>query len=143
MDERYTPRPVAGWYMPAAIASLLFMLLICAGYALHLMTDPATLPLDERAVYLAEPAWVSGAFGLTGVAGAIGSVLLILRRRSAEAALLVALLAGLVWFAGLMLVPKLRDLLVSAEIAIALAVAALTWTIYGFSRHSRQRGWLR
>ena len=142
-DNRFAPRPIARWYMAAAIVSLLFMLMICFGYGVHATTDPATLALDERALFEAEPSWVSGAFGLTGFAGAIGAILLILRRKAAQAAMLVSLLSACVWFSGLMLVPKLRDLLMTGEIAMAIAVTAIVWTIFWFARHSRQRGWLR
>ena len=31
---------------------------------------------------------------------------------------------------------------VSAVLLVAIVVTALTWTIYWFARHSRQRGWL-
>ena len=142
MDDRFTPQPVARWFVPAAIVSLLLGLLICFGYYVHLTTDPSTLALDERALYEAEPAWVSGAFGLTGVAIAIGSIMLILRRKAAQPALMVSLAGVCVWFAGLMLVPQLRDLLMPSEIAMAVIVVLLTWTIFWFGRDSRQRGWL-
>jgi hypothetical protein len=143
MDERFTPRPVARWYMAGAVVALLFGLLICFGYGVHLTTDPSTLALDERALYEAEPAWVSGAFGLTGAATAIGAILLIMRRKAAEPLLLLALAAVLVWFAGLLLVPQLRELLMDVEFAMAIAVVLITWTIFWFARHSRQREWLR
>jgi hypothetical protein len=143
MDDRFKPRPLARWFMPAAIVALLFGLLVLFGYAIHLSTDPATLPLDERAIYLAEPAWVSGAFGLTGAATAIAALLLLIRRKAAERVMLVALAAALVWFAGLLLVPQLRELLMSQEIAMAVVVVAIVWTIFWFARHSRMRGWLR
>jgi hypothetical protein len=61
MDERFTPRPLARWYMPAAIVSLLFMVLGCAALAMHVTADPATLPLDQRALFEAEPRWVLAA----------------------------------------------------------------------------------
>jgi hypothetical protein len=86
---------------------------------------------------------VSGAFGLTSIAGAIGALLLLLGRKTAQPLLLLSLVAVAVWFAGLMLVPQLRDLLMTGEIVTALIVAALTWTIFWFARHSRQREWLR
>ena len=143
MDSRYAPQPIARWYLVAAIAALLFMLLICAGFVIHLMTDPLKLPLDERAFYEAEPVWVSSAFGLTGISGAIGALLLIMRRKSAQPILFLSLLAVSAWFAGLMLTPRFRDLLTTGEIATAIVVAAVTWTIFWFARHSRQRGWLR
>jgi hypothetical protein len=143
MDDPYTPRPLARWFMPAAVVALLFGLLVAFGYGVHLNTNPATLPLDERAIYLAEPSWVSGAFGLTGVATAVGALLLLMRRKAAEWVLLLALAAALVWFAGLLLVPQLRELLESQEIAMAVVVVAIVWTIFWFARHSRMRGWLR
>ena len=38
---------------------------------------------------------------------------------------------------------ELRDLLSTNQIAAALVVVAIVWTIYWFARHSAQRGWLR
>jgi cation transport ATPase len=143
MDDHYAPRPMARWYMAAAIASLLLMLLPLVGALIHLTTDPATLPLDERAQYTAEPLWMVLAFGLAGFAGAIGGLLLVLRRRAAEPLLLIALIAIAAWFAGLFVNAGLRDLLSTGQIAVALVVVAIVWTIYWFARHSRQRGWLR
>jgi hypothetical protein len=143
MDDRFTPRPVARWYMAAAIVSFLLLLLPLVGAVIHLTTDPATLPLDERAQYVAEPLWMVAAFGLTGLAGAIGGLILILRRRAAEPLLLVAMIAIVIWFAGLFVNGQLRDLLSSDQIAMALVVVIVVWTIFWFARHSRQGGWLR
>ena len=143
MDDRYAPQPLARWYVIAAVVSLVLMALPLVGAVIHLATDPATLPLDERAQYQAEPMWMVLAFGLSGLVGAIGGLMLILKRRSAEALLLVALIAIAVWFAGLFVNGALRDLLSTGQIAVAIVVVAIVWTIYWFARHSRQRGWLR
>jgi hypothetical protein len=48
----------------------------------------------------------------------------------------------LVWFAGMFATPRFRDLLSMDQIALLILIVALTWTIYWFARHSRQRGWL-
>jgi len=143
MDDRFAPQPIARWYMIAAVVSLVLLVLPAVGALIHLTTDPATLPIDERAQYQAEPIWMVAAFGLTGLAGAIGALMLILRRRVAEPLLLVALVAIAVWFAGLFVNGGLRDLLSTGQIAIAIIVVAIVWTIYWFARHSRQRGWLQ
>ena len=143
MDDRYAPQPLARWYVIAAVVSLVLMTLPLVGAVIHLTTDPATLPLDERAQYQAEPMWMVLAFGLSGLVGAIGGLMLILKRRSAERLLLVALIAIAVWFAGLFVNGALRDLLSTGQIAVAIVVVAIVWTIYWFARHSRQRGWLR
>jgi hypothetical protein len=143
MDERFTPRPLASWYLPAAIVSLLFMVLGCAALAMHVTADPATLPLDQRALLAAEPRWVLAASAVGFIAGLIGGLFLVLRRKAAVPLLLVSLLGVLAWFAGMFATPQFRDLLSTDEIAGLLVVVALTWTIFWFARHSRQRGWLR
>jgi len=144
MDEDpYSPRPVAGWYGIAAIGSLLFMLLGCAVYLMSVTTDPASLPLDQRAAREAQPLWVVSANAIAVWSGALGALLLVLRRRLAETVLLGSVIAVAAWLAGLLLVPKLREALGTADFVVAIVVSLLTWTIYWFARHSRQRGWLR
>ena len=142
MDSRFALQPLARWYMIAAIASLLVMALGCVGLAVHLGTDPAQLPLDERALFEAEPPWVFAASAIGFIAGAAGALLLILRRRAAERLLLLSFAGMLVWIAGMFATPEFRDLLGENQIAAVLVVLAVTWTIYWFARHSRQRGWL-
>ena len=143
MDDRYARQPIARWYAAAAIVSFLFMLIGCAGYLLEVIADPATLPLDQRAVHDAQPLWLISANAIAVWVGALGALLLILRRRLAETLMLVSMIAVAIWLAGLLLVPHLRDLLGTDDIAVAVVVTVITWTIYWFARHSRQRGWLR
>jgi positive regulator of sigma E activity len=101
------------------------------------------MPFDQRAAYEAEPAWVIGAYAVAVWVGLAGSVLLLIRRKLAEWLLLVSLTAVLVWLAGLLLVTRLRETMSANDLLVAIVVAALTWTIFWFARHSRQRGWLR
>src|SRR4030095_6945311 len=104
MDEQYAPRPIAGWFMPAAVASLLFMGMGCVVYLMHVLTDPNSLEIDQRAAYFAEPAWVTGANAVAVWVGLAGTVLLVLKKRLAEAALGVSLAAVLIWLTGLLVV---------------------------------------
>jgi len=143
MDERFTPRPVASWFVIGAAASLLFMGLGCISYLMHVLANPATIPLDQRAAFEAEPVWVTAAYAVAVWVGLFGALLLLLRRKQAEWLLLVSVVAVLVWLAGLLLVSPLRNSMSANDLIVALVVAALTWTIFWFARHSRQRGWLR
>jgi len=142
MEDEFAPRPVAGWFMPAAIASLLFMGLGCVSYLMHVLADPNTMPLDQRAAYAAEPVWVTGAYALAVWVGLAGTILLVMRKRLAEPALMLSLIAVLIWLAGLILVTPLRENMSANDLLVAIVVTALTWTIFWFARHSRQRGWL-
>jgi hypothetical protein len=143
MDDRFNPRPVASWFIVAAVGSLLFMGLGCISYLMHVLADPTSLPLDQRAAFEAEPAWVTAAYAVAVWVGLAGSILLVMRRRAAEWLLLISLLAVLVWLAGLLLVAPLRESMSANDLIVALVVTALTWTVFWFARHSRQRGWLR
>jgi hypothetical protein len=142
-EDPYSPRPVAAWFIVAAVAALLFMGLGCISYLMHVFADPATMPLDQRAAYEAEPAWVTGAYAIAVWVGLIGAVLVVMRRRLGEWLLLVSLVAVLIWLAGLLLVTPLRESMSANDLLVAAVVTALTWTVYWFARHSRQRGWLR
>ena len=142
-DDRFTPRPIAGWYMPGAVAALLFMGLGCFTYITHVTADPALLPLDQRAAFEAEPLWVTAAYAIAVWVGLAGAVMLLLKRKLAQPLLLVSLLAVLVWLAGLIVVPGLREAISTNDLAVAVVIAVITWTIFWFARHSAQRGWLR
>lgn len=143
MDDRFNPRPVASWFIVAAVGSLLFMGLGCVSYLMHVLADPTSLPLDQRPAFEAEPAWVTAAYAVAVWVGLAGSILLMMRRRAAEWLLLISLVAVMVWLAGLLLVAPLRDSMSANDLIVALVVTALTWTVFWFARHSRQRGWLR
>ena len=143
MDEHFAPRPLAAWYRPAAIASLLFMILGCAAYLMHVTADPAQMPPDQRAAHEALPVWVTAAFAVSVWAGAAGALLLVLRKTLAEPLLLVSLVAVLVWLAGMMLTAGVRDSMSTNDWIVPIVIVALTWTIFWFARHSRQREWLR
>ena len=41
-EDPYSPRPVARWFIVAAVASLLFMGLGCISYLMHVFVNPAT-----------------------------------------------------------------------------------------------------
>jgi hypothetical protein len=142
-DDHFAPQPLASWFKPAAIAAVVFMALGAVSYISHVFTDPASLPLDQRQLFNAEPWWMTGAYGLAVWPGLAGTVLLFLRRKLAELVLLLSLLGTVIWFAGFLLVPALREGMSSDALLIPLIILALTWTIFWFARHSRMRGWLR
>ena len=142
MDDRNSPRPLAAWFMPAAIASALFMGLGCVMYLQHVLADPSAMPLDQRTALEAEPAWVTGANAVAVWVGLIGVVFLVMKRRLAEPLLGLSLISVLVMLAGMIVTP-LRESASAGDLLVAIVVAVLTWTIFWFARRSRQRGWLK
>jgi hypothetical protein len=142
-EDSYAPRPVAGWYMVAAIASALFMIIGCRGYLLTVTADPQSLPIDQRAMLEAQPTWMIAAYGTAVWVGLAGTVMLVFRRKLAVPLLLLSLIAAAVTFLPYAVVPAVRDTITANDIAAAVIVLAITWTIFWFARHSQQRGWLR
>jgi hypothetical protein len=142
-DDPYAPRPVAGWYMVAAFGALAFMLVAVTGYVVDVTTDPATLPLDQRVVAEARPAWSMAAYAIAVWVGLAGAVLLLLRRKLAQPVLLASLAAAVITFVPYAFVSSVRSNITTNDIAVAIVILAITWTIFWFARHSAQRGWLR
>lgn len=143
MDDQDSPRPAAGWFKYAAIASILFMGIGCWGYVASVRTDPNALPLDQRNLMLARPTWMVAAYAIAVWVGLVGTVLLLMRRKLAEPLLLISLVAAVVTFLPYAIVPAVSDLVTANDIAVAVIVLMITGTIWQFARHSRQRGWLR
>lgn len=142
-DEPYTAEPVHGWFKPAAIGSVLFMLMGCAAYLFEVTVDPATLPADQRAISDAAPTWMMFFFAVAVWVGLAGAVLLLMRRRIGETLLLVSLIAVIIQFSAYFIDPELREAMPADGMLIPILILLATWTIYWFARHSRQRGWLK
>jgi hypothetical protein len=88
--EGSTKPMVPAWYWAVAIGALLFEGAGAYLFTNSLTLDPATLPLDQRAIYDATPQWMTLAWAVAIGAGLIGAIGLILRRRFAEPALLLS-----------------------------------------------------
>ncbi len=143
MKVSSTHRAAAGLVLARAFAPLLFMLVAVWGQVMSVVTDPASLPLDQRVVFEARPAWMIAAYAIAVWVGLAGTVMLLLRRKLAQPLLLVSLLAAAVTFMPYAIVPRVRDNITTNDVAVAIVVLAITWTIFWFARHSVQRGWLK
>ncbi|WP_162888020.1 hypothetical protein [Sphingomonas mesophila] len=141
IDERTSERP--GWFLPAALAAVAWEILGCAMYLMQVRVDPAALPVDQRAIWDATPAWVTGAYAIAVWVGLAGAVLLAMRRKLAEPLLLVSLIAVVVQFSGLLLVPELRGLMSSDLLLLPFVILVVCFVIWSLARRARMRGWLR
>lgn len=137
-----TKQTVPAWYWLVAIAALLFEGAGAYLFAESLTLDPATLPLDQRAVYDVTPQWMTIAWAVAIGAGLLGAIGLLTRRRFAEPLLLVSLIAVAVQFAGLFLVRRLRELTPEDHLVLPLVIMLLAYAFWQTSKLARRRGWL-
>ena len=138
------PRPA--WYMIAATAALLWNLIGVAMFAMQYTLSPdalAALPPEQQSLYAALPGWTWVAYGVAVFAGALGSLMLVLRRRAATWLLLLSLLAVAAQFTWQAFLGDAVALLGAVQAlglpVFILAVAAL---LYWFARRADARGWL-
>ncbi len=136
---------VPAWYWVAAVAALLFECLGCFFYLAEVRLTPeqiAMLPLDQAALLSARPAWYYAAFGIAVWLGLAGTVGLLLRKRWAVPALLISLIAVIVQFSAILIVPEMRNIS-SDELLGPILVALICYGIFLLARLARRRGWLR
>jgi len=133
------------WYWVAAVCALLFEALGCFFYLAEVRLTPeqiATLPLDQAAMLSARPAWYYAAFGVAVWVGLAGTVGLLLRKAWAVPALLISLIAVIVQFSAIFIVPEMRS--VSSDALLGpIVVMLVCYGIFMLARLAKRRGWLK
>lgn len=142
MAEGSTRPAVPAWFWAVAIGALLFEAAGAFLFANSLTLDPATLPLDQRAVYEATPQWMTIAWAIAIGSGLIGAVGLILRRHFSEPALLVSVIAVAVQFSGIFLVKQLRELTPEDHLLVPVIILVLAYAIWQAAKLARRKSWL-
>ena len=141
--ETQTPSAVPAWFWILAVGALLWELFGCYMYYAQMTVDRMSLPIDQRAMWDATPAWITAAYAVAVWVGLAGAVLLLMRRKLAEPLLLVSLIAVAVQFGGVLLVPAIREVTPSAAYNLPIAIFVVCYGIWMLSRLARKRGWLR
>jgi hypothetical protein len=131
------------WYWIAAVAALLFECLGCYFYLAEVRLTPeqiATLPLDQAQMLSARPDWYYAAFAVAVWVGLVGTIGLLLRRRWAVPLLLASLIAVVVQFSAIFIVPGG----VSSDALLGpILVIVICYGIYMLGRLAKRHGWLR
>ena len=143
MNDNRVAIPAPAWFTAAAIGAVLFEAFGVYSYLVHVTTDPNGLPLDQRDLVLAMPGWMTAAYAVAVWAGLAGALLLLMRRRLAALLLLISLLAGIVQFGALLVVPALRNLVGSDDLLVPFVILVLCYAIWHLAWQARKSGWLR
>lgn len=130
-----------GWnYWPVVILGLLWNLMGCMNYITQSNAElVATLPESYQALIVGRPAWATAGFALGVFGGAVGCILLLLRRKVAIPVLVISLLGVAVTLAHSVMVAGLQmDVILSTGMSLVVA-AILLWV----AQSAKGRGWLR
>ncbi len=143
MNTVASDSPVPRWFTAAAIAAVAWEMIGCVMYLMQVSVDRAALPVDQRAMWDAAPIWMVGAYAIAVWVGLTGAIFLFRRHRLAEILLLISLVAVIVQFSALLLVPALRNLTTSDDLFLPAMIIVIATIIYQFARTARRAGWLR
>lgn len=137
--------PPPKWLKPVAVIVLLWNLLGCVAFAMDASlsaADIATLPAAQQELYAARPAWAVAATALAVVAGAIGSLGLLLRKGWAFVALAASLIGILAQDLNLFVLTDGAQLGGPAVIATQGLVLAVGIALVLLSWKGVKAGWL-
>jgi hypothetical protein len=127
-------KPHFSFWIIAAVG-LLWNLMGCLNYIMQANADAvAQMPELYQAIIAARPAWATAAFAIAVFGGAVGCILLLLRRRVASAAFVVSLIA----IAGHSVFTLRLAGVTPSLVLVVLVGVALLW----YTSIARRSGWL-
>ena len=135
-----------GWFWVVGALALLWNLFGLAMFYLSVTMTPeqlAQLPAAQREVTEGYPTWLWAVYGVAVIAGTLGSLLLLLRRRLALSVFWLSLVAIVVLFAYALFPARMLELMGPAQalpmpVAVTVVAVLLVW----FSRKAIARGWI-
>ena len=134
------------WFTVVAVVALLwnFVGLIAVGMDMSLSpSDIAALPADQQALHAARPGWSIAGSALAVVAGTLGCLFLLLKRRWALWAFALSLLGIVLQDIGLFGIAGASQSLGSAVVGMQALVAFIAVCLLMLSRKAIGSEWLR
>ncbi|MEL6682110.1 MAG: hypothetical protein AAFQ09_05630 [Pseudomonadota bacterium] len=130
-----------GWnYWPVVILGLLWNLMGCLNYLMQSSAEAvANLPESYQMLITDRPVWATAGFAIAVFGGAVGCIVLLLRRKVAIQILILSLIGTALTLVHAIMVVGLRmDVIMSTGLSLVVA-AILLWT----AQTAKGRGWLR
>jgi len=128
-----------------AIAALLWNLIGTAMFYLQVSMTPeqiAALPPPQRAVCEATPMWLYALFGIAVIAGALGSLALLLKKKWAVPMFLVSLIAVILQTVATFVVTPAWASFGAAGLVMPAIVLIIAFLLWSYSRKAAARGWI-
>ena len=133
------------WFMVITIVALVWNLLGIVAYLMQVMMTHealAALPEAQRMLYQDVPSWAIAAFAIAVHAGALGCLLLVLRKSLAVAVLWLSLIGALVQMYHSFFVANALEVLGPGGLVMPVLVIVVAIYLVVLARSAKGRGWL-
>ena len=135
----------ATWFWVVSGIALLWNLLGVAAYLSQVSMSPEAvqaLPEQQRAIIESTPSWATGAFAIAVWGGALGSILLLLRKSFATWALLVSFAGIVVQMVHAFFMSNSIEVYGPGGMVMPIMVLLIGAYLIWFARQSSSKGWL-
>ncbi|HET6564487.1 MAG TPA: hypothetical protein VFG52_03665, partial [Xanthomonadales bacterium] len=113
-------------------------------FVMHVNMSPealATLPEAEQALYNSYPAWALVAFAVAVFGGALGSLLLVLRKNLAGPVLQLSLVAVLIQMGHSMFIAKSYEVYGPGSVVMPIMVIVVAIYLVMLAAKAKKNGW--
>ncbi len=147
MSEESTSPKIPTWFWVVAGIALVWNLLGVFSYIgqMMLMSNPevmAELPADQQALYENTPAWATGAFAVAVWGGAIGCLLLLLKKKAAKIVLIVSLAGVLVQMVHSFFMSNNFEVFGPGGMVMTVMIIVVAIGLVWFADKSIKEGWI-
>jgi len=133
------------WLMPIAIFAFIWNALGVMAYLAQVyMTDDALalLPTEQQELYQNVPTWVTAAFAIAVFAGALGSLLLILKKKLATAILTISLIGVMLQMVYNFFLSNTMEVYGPGSMIMPVMVLIIAFFLVWYSKKATVNGWL-
>ena len=145
MSKETTMSKAPKWFLGVSIAALMWNLLGVSAYIGQMMMTPETLAqlsAEEQTLFENTPAWATIAFAVAVWGGAIGSLLLLLKKKSSKFILIVSLIGILLQMTYSFFMSNNFDIYGHGAMAMPIMVIIIGMGLVWASNKGIKEGWL-
>jgi len=139
-----TDKPKASFWIIGIIALIWNLMGVFAYIAQAYMTDEdlAALPENQRALYENVPAWVTAAFAISVFGGALGCILLLLKKKMATTVFVISFLAILAQMTYNFFMSKAVEVYGPGGMVMPIMVIIIGYFLIYYSKRAANYGWI-
>jgi nitrate/nitrite transporter NarK len=133
------------WFMIVAVVALIWNLIGVMVYIMQVTMSPEVLnqmPETERLMYENIPEWVTSVFAIAVFGGALGSLVLILKKKFATTLFVISLIAVLFQMYYTYFVSDFTEISDSPNVVMSVLVVVIAISLTLFSRNAQKKNWI-